>query len=135
MKLNKFLAVGCVAGLISMAPSVFAATPESNDYESTNAACTIAVNDTSAIRFINVNHIRLIQIKNESHKSNDDDKNGKTLNISLTGGKNVGYYDTNLTIGYRSKADAIKAMNELSDKINDCQYDAAEKRAARKKKQ
>ena len=130
MKLNKFLAVGCAAALVSMAPSVFAATPKYDSIESNNPACLISLSDTTSVRFINVNQIRLIQIKNSTSKSNTglDDEDGKTIHVSLVSGKNDSFHDSNIALGYKNKEDAFKALENFRDKINDCQHDAAVRR-------
>jgi hypothetical protein len=121
MNINKFLVVGFTTLL-----STFAiAAPQPEDFSNTNnSACMVAVNDSSATRFINVNYIRLIQVTKE-----EDQK----VNILMASN-----YDNQETrkfqIKYQTPADAIKSMNNLRDQINDCQYDAAERRSKRKQK-
>jgi hypothetical protein len=129
MKITKFLTVGCVAALCHMAPASAAAK---EDFDLSNPACTIALNDNVGTRFINVNYIRAIYVSNNKEGSRfAEHDHEKVLQVSMA--SNYSNATSSFNIGYRSKADAIKAMNELNDKINDCQYDAVQKRKARKK--
>jgi predicted transcriptional regulator len=129
MKLNKFLTVGCLAALYHIAPAS-AATHE--DFDLSNPACTIALNDSTSTRFINVNYIRVIQVLN-NQKNNDDKNMDKVLHISTASNYGQSGDAYNFDITYPSREQALQALNELRDKINDCQYDAAARRAARKK--
>lgn len=135
MKLNKFLAVGCVAALYSLSPTVMAKASQSEDFDINNAACTITLNDSSYTRFINVNYIRSIQVSNNKEAPfAQPHAHEKVLRVSMASNyNNNGTSEFNLT--YPSKEKALQALNDLRNKIDDCQYDAAERRSARKKAQ
>jgi hypothetical protein len=120
MKLNKFLTVGCVAALCHIAP---ASAAPNEDFDLSNPACTVALNDSKTTRFINVNYIRMIQVSNED----------KVLKVSTASNYAQSGDAYSLDISYPSREQALKALNDLRDKINDCQYDAAVRRNARKK--
>lgn len=120
MKLAKFLTVGCVAALCNISPALAAS---SEDFDLSNPACVIDISDTEKFRLVNVNYIRLLEIEKDDNK---ELKIGLASNYSNA---------SSIKINYPTKEHALKALTDLRDKINDCQYDAAEKRAARKKKQ
>ena len=117
---SKLFAVACVAALTAFSQSAFAAANE--DFSSSTPACTVAVNDNKSTKFINVNYIRLLRVN----------KDQRLLFISLASNYD-NFQNTHFSITYQTYPIALKAMDELNDKINDCQHDAAAKRAARKK--
>ena len=109
-----------MAAIFSISQTAFAASSE--DFALSNPACTINVSDNKTSRFINVNYIRVVQVT----------KDQRLLYISMASN----YYNSDtdsFSITYPTAQEALKAMNALSDKINDCQYDAAIKRANKKK--
>lgn len=118
MKLSKFLTIGFVAAMSNIAP-VSAASSE--DFDLSNQACLIDLNDSKKFRIINVNYIREMEI---------DRNDNKEIEIHLASNYSN---QASIQITYPSKEHAIKALVDLRDKINDCQYDAAQKRKARKK--
>lgn len=115
MKLNKFVSIGLVAAITAMAQPAFAAPSE--DFVQPQGACMIAVNDTTHTRFVNVEYVRLIQVEKEEPN---------VINIQL--GSNFAVETTKMSIKYKTTPEAIKVLEELNDKINDCQYAAAKKR-------
>lgn len=125
MKLAKFLTVGCVAALCNITP---ASAASSEDFDLSNPACTIALHDSKATRFINVNYIRMVQVLNDKEENKD-----RVLHVSTASNYYQGEKTYNLDITYPSKEKALEALEELRDKINDCQYDAAQKRKPKKK--
>lgn len=119
MKINKIIASICFATIGMISTSAYAASSE--DFGVTNPACMVSVNDSANTRFINVNYIRVIQLKEK-----------KVLFISMASNYYNGETD-GFRITYPNNEAALKALDILSDKINDCQYDAAMKRANKKK--
>lgn len=120
--MKKFL----VAALIACSCAVPALAASSEDYAANNSACMISFSDSTSTRFLNVNYIRLAQIKN-----NEDHK---VLHISMASNYSNSSTDQ-IKVSYPSTKEALKALNKLTDKINDCQYSAAMKRAPRGKVQ
>jgi hypothetical protein len=117
---SKLFAVACVAALFNISSTAFAAAKE--DFGPANPACTVAVNDNKSTKFLNVNYIRLLKV----------DKDQRLLFISMASNYD-NFGNTHFSITYQTYPIALKAMEELNDKINNCQYDAAAKRAATKK--
>jgi hypothetical protein len=117
---SKLFAVACIAAIFNISSTAFAAPSE--DFGPSTPACTVAVNDNKSSKFINVNYIRLLKVE----------KDQRLLYISMASN----YYNSDtdgFSITYPTYPLALKAMEELNDKINDCQYDAAVKRANKKK--
>lgn len=118
MKLNKFLSVGLVAAITAIAQPALASSSSQDDYVQPQSACMVQINDSSHTRVVNVEYIRLVQV---------DNKEATTLHISMASN----YYNGNtdqIKISYKTNTEAVKALQELTDKINDCQYNAAKRR-------
>lgn len=117
MKLNKFLNVGLLAAVTAIAQPALAGTSYYDDFSQSQDSCMVAVNDSGATRMVNISYIRLIKVEKEKEN---------ILVISLASN----YYNTDneLKISYKSNKDAEKAMVELAEKINDCQYNVQQKR-------
>ena len=118
MKLNKFLSVGLVAAITAIAQPALASSSSQDDYVQPQSACMVQINDSSHTRVVNVEYIRLVQV---------DNKEATTLHISMASN----YYNGNtdqIKISYKTNTEAVKALQELTDQINDCQYNAAKRR-------
>lgn len=115
MKSNKFFNAIIFASAF-LVNSAMAASSE--DFESSQGACLVAFNDVKSFRYINVEYIRLIYIENETPK---------VIKMSMASN----YYNGNtdkFAITYETEAEAQKVFQELSEKINNCQYNTLQKR-------
>lgn len=116
MQLKKFTSIGLVAALTAIVQPVFAAANE--DFAPPQGACMIMVSDTDTSRMINVEYIRLIQVKKE-----------KPTIVSIYMASNYYSGGTELiTMNYLTSDNAKKALQDLSNKVNDCQYEVAKRR-------
>lgn len=118
MKLTSFVSIGLVAAITAMTQPALAGSSSYEDFVQPQGACMVQVNDTSRTRVINIEYIRLVQVEN---------KEPNTLHISMASN----YYNSStdqLKITYPTNVEAVKALQELTDKINDCQYNAGKKR-------
>ena len=118
MKLNQFLNIGLLAAITAIAQPALAGSSSHEDFVQPQGACMVQVNDSTRTRVINVEYIRLVQVEN---------KEPTKLHISMASNYYNGSTDQ-LMIVYPTNADAIKGLQDLTDKINDCQYNAAKKR-------
>lgn len=118
MKLTNFFSIGLVSAIISLLQPAWAGSSSYEDFVQPQGACMVQVNDVNRARVINVEYIRLVQVEN---------KEPNTLHISMASN----YYNSStdqLKIIFSSNVEAIKVLQELTDRINDCQYNAAKKR-------
>lgn len=125
MKLNKFTNVGLIAAVVAittMSQPALAGSSSHEDYIQPQGACMVQVNDSTRTRVINVEYIRLVQVEN---------KEPTKLHISMASNYYNGSTDQ-IMIVYPTNADAVKGLQELTDKINDCQYNAQQKRKMKK---
>ena len=122
MKLNKFLKIGLLAAVTAITQPALAGSSSHEDYIQPQGACMVQVNDSTRTRVINVEYIRLVQVEN---------KEPTKLHISMASNYYNGSTDQ-LMIVYPTNADAVKGLQELTDKINDCQYNAQQKRKMKK---
>ena len=88
------------------------------DYANQGPACLVLVEDGNSTKYINTQYIRLLHITT---------RDPEVLRISMASNYSNGSTD-NFNIKYNSKEEAINAMRNLNNSINDCSYEAAQRR-------
>lgn len=117
MKNNKIKLLGFASIMFSLGLTANTQAASNEDYANQGSACMVLVDDANSMKYINTQYIRLIYIsKNEPN----------ILRISMA--SNYSNSQSYFNIGYTNQDEALKAMEQLNNSINDCSYNAHEKR-------
>lgn len=118
MKVNKVKVLGITMIMASLGILGNAQAKSQEDYANQGSACLVLVEDENSTKYINTQYIRLLHVTT---------KDPEVLRISMASNYSNG--DTGkFSIKYNSKEEAINAMRNLNNSINDCSYEAAQRR-------